>query len=385
MIELSQTIHRLALENIHFVDSCPAFELRLPPLLNIEGSIPLVHFQGTPQEIGRQQGLLLQPEIIDAVAFYRQRLGRFSDTTLETLCKEYYERIALFSEPLATEIASIAKASGHQLWEIVMIVSRTELLRSAAPQECTALFFPDSGLLGQNWDWAQVNPFIYYVEPSEGSRFLALSEPCLPKIGLNEHGVGVCLTILSCIGKTGGVPVHALLHAILESRSFEEAVSIVECAPTATMSSLLIGDASGRFANFELYPGGAIKLSERELGGSSSAVVHTNGYLSKDSRIQGREESVSSKARFQKASELSQKIAGVCCNEMLGILLNDEGKLPICRQFRMDEQLGVEVGTVCTVVMDLRERELLYTQGNAYDGVPLARVSLNKSGDDCDG
>jgi isopenicillin-N N-acyltransferase-like protein len=101
----------------------------------------------------------------------------------------------------------------------------------------------------------------------------------LAKIGLNDRGVGVLLTILHHAADENdetGLPVHLLARRLLaEAGSVEEAVTLARATPVAASTSLTVLD--GRTAvGLELFPGGPGELRPDADG----LIVRTNHFLS---------------------------------------------------------------------------------------------------------
>ncbi|NMG21091.1 C45 family autoproteolytic acyltransferase/hydolase [Brasilonema bromeliae] len=343
----------------------------VPPNLIEEhptAKLPLVRLTGSPEEIGAEHGTKLCDRIEKAFELYRSKLfSQWTDASLKATSLAFFERIREFSHPYAIELEAIASHAGRKLWQVVMLMSRTEILRSSTPNECTSVYFKQSRILGQNWDWVEEFEnlaVIFDVTRQDGFRFVALGEPGFVKIGLNAAGVGVCLNILKCQAPTGGIPVHILLRKVLDSTSLTEAYHAITAAERATMSNILIADDCGRYVNLELAGNQLFNLNSDEVE-VNNVVVHTNGFLtSKRENIHFPEESESSAARIIRAKSLTSTQDGRHEADMLKILLDQEGNLPICRQSERNIFDGLTYGTVSTVVMSLKERKLIFSQGN---------------------
>ncbi len=337
-----------------------------------QAKLPLVRLTGSPEEIGAEHGNKLSERIEKAFELYRTKLfPQWTDASLKATSLAFFERIQEFSQQYALELKAIASHARRELWEVVMLMSRTEILRASTPNECTSLYFKESRILGQNWDWVEEFEnlaVIFDVTRQDGFRFLALGEPGFVKIGLNAAGVGVCLNILKCQAPTGGIPVHILLRKVLDSTSLNEAYHAITAAERATMSNILIADDSGKYFNLELAGNQLFALNSNEVE-VNNVVVHTNGFLtSKGDKIHFPEETESSAARIVRARFLTSTQFGRHEADMLKILLDHEGNLPICRQSERNIFDGLTYGTVSTVVMNLRERKLIFSQGNPRNG-----------------
>lgn len=328
---------------------------------------PFVRFTGTPAEIGYQHGSLLADRVRHCWEFYRSII-RATEEEIERLAASFAKDIRAFSPPYAEEIEAIAEGAGMPGWQIYALNSRTELIRklnqkiASAPKECTSLSFEQRSIIGETWDWAENLEHLTVVMeivPESGPGILQITEPgIIGKIGLNSAGVGVCLNILRCQKPLGGVPVHVLLRAVLESESVDDALLRLESASRKTMSHLLIADSSGKSASVE--------LAGEELGiyrPGLPVLVHTNHYLGLPiDNPKGEFES--SFTRFDRATELSKEVSRFSVDEMKKILTDEKnGPCAICHDYNPDEVNSTE-GTVCAVVLDLPERVMHVTRGS---------------------
>lgn len=330
-------------------------------------AFPLLRLQGSPSEIGFQHGSLLRERIRGCFDLYRSLISRFSDDDVRRFAATFRQSIAAFHPPFAEEIDAIAEGAGLEPWKIYLLNARTEILRAlitqgALPPECSALFFRQRRILGQNWDWAPTcEELVVFLQIrySGDKELLTFTEPgILAKIGMNSDGVGVCLNILRAPAAPRGVPVHILLRAVLESSSAGEAKSRVLSADLGTMSNLIIADATGEGLGIEIA-GGAVGV----YGSSASWIAHTNHYLTLDVD-NPRAEHESSYARQEALEARCARLQEGSLGEMKEILGDrSNARLPICCEYEPDD-LVVEAGTVTTIVMDLPHRELHYTPGN---------------------
>ena len=75
---------------------------------------------------------------------------------------------------------------------------------------------------------------LWTVSCVDGGAFTTFTEAgILGKIGLNNHGVGVCINILgsSSDGGLGGIPIHILLRLLLQScQSLEDADALLRAS-----------------------------------------------------------------------------------------------------------------------------------------------------------
>jgi predicted heme/steroid binding protein len=294
-----------------------------------------------------------------------------------------------------------------------------------SPTECTSLYSEKGCVLGQTWDWAVHLEGLTVVMELANSltdhTILMVVEPgMIGKIGMNSEGVGVCLNVLMShpdtqppMGEGGsgaaaaGVPVHVLLRIVLDSVSLDTAVGAVHEAPRGvnTQSHFLIGNDNHEYVLLELN-GEAMDLADlRGEGEAPLAPLHTNHYIgfgigrsevgeSDGVALHGGGES--SLSRYDLASEIIR--CRVDCKDRDGGSEDPDGTEgvveaevqrdvqftmqlladrsddanPICGTFGKTDLLGMDVGTVCSVVMELaantkgtdRRRRMHVTRGN---------------------
>ncbi|MFM1846763.1 MAG: hypothetical protein RL417_237 [Pseudomonadota bacterium] len=333
-------------------------------------TFPYFEIEGDNARLGEGVGSLLAERVGAAYGFYEGLFGEIAKidpgSTIEKArlvgrVREYAEELAVtiakHFPAYATEIEALAQGAGIEPWKVYALNGRTEIYRLLAeraqpkdPGECTAVYFPKSGLLGQNWDWhphLEELAVILKLRRPDGHTVLMFTEPgIIGKMGLNSAGMGVCLNILFGQSSTSGVPIHILLRAVLDTRSVVEAERLVASLPLGTSSNMLIGDASGNGVDLEIQ---GTHLLRYDL--SSGDLVHTNHYVADESTatstIPGSVKRLE-RARGMFGAESERGVEG-----MKAILADREnGEFPICRGYAK----GVDflVGTVASVIYDLR-------------------------------
>jgi isopenicillin-N N-acyltransferase-like protein len=348
---------------------------------------PVIDARGTARERGRIHGAAARRRVARSVGTYA-RLFAFCGIDWRDAQRRgagFRDAIEALGGELLEEIEGIAEGSGRQVNEILALNVRTEILPPTFPGEphpqwheldagnradgvpdwgeCTAIAVPRSAsttgdtLLAQNWDWlgAQRGALIVLrAQDQNGPAYITLTEAgMLAKIGLNEHGFGVCLNILrsSADGERVNTPVHPLLRAALGCRDVAEAIAMARAFDYGASSNVLCADASGEAANLELSPAGL-----QVVQGEGGALCHTNHFLSSDgARGQAAlAPSLSSVPRLTRARGLVENRGGIGIAELKRILRDEsDGLLSICR--RPDPSLPAEarIESVASVVMEL--------------------------------
>ena len=200
-----------------------------------------------------------------------------------------------------------------------------------------------------------------------------MSEPgIIGKIGFNSQGIGVLLNFLHIDGyQPRGVPTHILLRRILESFSMSEVKNILLSNGIGRTSNILVSDSNGNFIDIE-FAGDEYFLFEN----TSETYLHTNHYLGR--AINDSIELPSSFARYKRGSELLKNEIYLNVDSIKKILL-DEGNsdLPICRKYTMNSNgLLEDIGTISSIIMNLKEKEMHITRGNPFDH-PYTTIALN--------
>ena len=322
--------------------------------------LPEIIISGPPDERGFQHGYQLKDRVERAIEFYTRVFGK-PEAELFRLAGHFREKIRGFNPNYVTEIESLATGAEVDARYIYALNARSEIL-SLEPTECTALYFQTTRLLGQNWDWARPLEeliVLLRLEPPDTPAISMVAEPgIIGKIGLNNNGLGVCLNILRVNKKLDGVPIHIVLRAVLDSVDVNQAFDRIKAAGLGKASNILIGSSHGQSASVE-FAGDESFIIEP----ASNMLIHTNHYLGRNINPD-HGVFCSSYARMRAATERVNTITEQSINAMKSILLDrSHPDLPIHRPYIPDEELG-EVGTVCSVVMDLPRRAIHVKKGN---------------------
>ena len=324
---------------------------------------PLITISGEPFERGRQHGEQLSVEIAKAIDFYRSIFG-LSETEVLQHADFFRKIIDEFDPGYSEEIDGIAQGAGvDPLW-IVALNARTEILSrtTGASNECTAVYFSGSSILGQNWDWGRaLEPLtvLMKIVQADGHVILMITEPgIVGKIGMNNSGLGVCLNILTLGKILNGLPVHLVLRAILDCKSLAQVASLLAKHGNGKASNIIVADANGNGFDME-FCGENSYRPEPE----SDYLLHTNHYLGKPINTEQDPDFFSSYARFNKATHIltdneERSVIAMC------ELLSDESDraLPIYREYLPDESVH-ELGTICTIVMELARQKMHVRKG----------------------
>jgi len=325
---------------------------------------PVVTIKGSPEQRGKQQGVLLKDRIHKTLDFYKRQFLLPEDQII-TLAGQFQTATRAFREDLHREIEALARSAGIDPVWIYALNGRTELL-NLNPMECTSLSFRKQQLIGQNWDWDREMEHlavILDIENERGHRIITMTEPgMIGKIGMNDCGMGVCLNFMSIENyRPYGVPLHVLLRTILECETMEEALSLVEHQVKGKTGNILIADSRGNVVDIEMAGEEHFLLDVADL------FVHTNHYLTKiDYGLQLFPHTV---GRYNRAMDLLGTMDEPSVSAMKMLLKdNDNHECPICRKSFEHPLLSDDTSiTVTSVIMDLRNLQFHITRGNPFD------------------
>lgn len=318
---------------------------------------------GKPDERGFQHGKQLANRIVRTVEFYADAFGK-SENELFRLANRFKRKIQEFNKDYAIEIESIAEGAGINSLYIYALNSRSELL-SLDSNECTALYFPSTRILGQNWDWARALEelmVLMRIEQPNGHKIAMVTEPgIIGKIGMNSSGLGVCLNILRIDKDLQGIPVHIVLRAVLDSTNIHQARAAVDMSGNGKASNILVGDQHGDFFDIEFAGDRSLPVSAE-----NAVLVHTNHYVSEHiNPDEGLYRCSYSRMRSAKEKLDTTTLHSVA--DMKSILLDrSDGEFPINRRYTPDDVIE-EVGTVCTVIMDLPNQIIHLKKGHSVE------------------
>lgn len=328
-------------------------------------AFPHFRFGGTPSARGSAYGETLRERIQATYALYADSLFSGSALSSDDIRQRAdIVRILIddFSPDYTAELDALAQAANLARWQVYALNARTEIL-NAAIGECTAIYFEQSRVLGQTWDWVapleDLAVLVTWELPNDHS-VLTLTEPgMLGKIGLNDRGLGVCLNILFSPHELDGVPVHILTRAVLDCGGVDEARAMLSHCGFGKASHLLLGDAAGNCCSMEFAAG---ERFEGEV--SDGVLLHTNhcvapGAANKAVLIPTTLE------RLQQANTKLEQNGARDLEALRQILLDGSaGALSINASYHPEPLLdNQDVGTCATVLMDLGARRMEIKKG----------------------
>jgi isopenicillin-N N-acyltransferase-like protein len=331
---------------------------------------PQFRFDGAPQERGRAYGAQLRERIRATYSLYAETLfagSPLSMAEIERRAEHVRALIADFSSDYVAELDAVAAGAEMPRWQIYALNARTEIL-NAPLAECTALYFQDTAILGQNWDWVsaleELAVLVTWGLP-DGSTVLAFTEPgMLGKIGLNDRGIGVCLNFLVSAHELDGLPVHILTRALLDCGTLDEARAMLKRAGFGKSSHFLVADDGGNCCSVEFADGDRFEAAPQD-----GVLLHTNHCIA-PAAVDKAALIPTTVERYDQGREWLGRTSKRDLETMKRILLDDsEGPTSINSSYHPEEVLNnQDVGTCATILMDLGARQMQIKKGPGRDG-----------------
>jgi len=349
-------------------------------------STPLkfIEVQGDARNRGVALGKASKHQITHSLSVYKNlfELCDISWQQAQTKAVAYKEVVQSTHPALLEELDAIAQGGGFDPADLFTLNCRTEILpadflaRAQTDQahlnsnsvlhanECTSFALNHSTQspvwLSQNWDWIGLQRqalIVVRAKTEHGDQFITVTEAgMLAKIGMNNHGFGVCLNILRSNddGTQPGLPVHFLLRLLLECKTVDQASTLITASTYASSSNVMIADSSGAMANFELSPRGAHSLDVID-----NTLCHTNHFLH-PALVDNDAAQASNLCTTARLDTASAQLPNIHNLEHIKSLLSDtsNGLESICRFPDTQFPPIAQVETVAGVVMNLSNREL---------------------------
>lgn len=348
-------------------------------------SYPFIRIaSASPRERGRQYGHSAKERIQKTLASYGRLFIGYADldwASVTGYARRYVDVIGGFDPDLIEEMNGIAEGSGTTFDDILAINVRTEIMYGLgdlrAVADCTAFAaLPASTanghtILGQNWDWhpdAFDSCVVLSVEQDDRPSWITVVEAgLLAKMGMNSEGVGVATNAMVSNVDRGepGVPYHVMLRSILDSPTFDDAVSRVQGANRASSANYLIASRDGRAIDLEVIPGGANGVFPVEE--QDGVIGHANCYMSPDFDVEDQTavKKPLSLTRQRTMDTMLETHNGRISVPLMQALLAGHENQPnaLCRHPRQELAPTDRSATVASMIMDLSERTVWIADG----------------------
>ncbi|WP_346300817.1 C45 family peptidase [Halomonas sp. BM-2019] len=286
------------------------------------------------------------------------------------------------------EMDAIAEGAGVEPLDILTLNCRSEISLTRASDGCSAfaLTRANTQWLAQNWDWRtdQLHNVVVLRIAGEGrAPLITIGESgMVAKIGLNAHGVGVCLNAIRSRTCGEGLPIHVALRKILESPDIQSAVAVATrdrvCSPAHFLiAAAQAGDQADQAVGLEVHPGEPGRLEAEE-----GVVTHTNHLYAQAVTCQVEDfPRPDSRPRLARLDQLLRSRlpteAPVDEAALFEILSDHDGEpLSICRHFNPAQPPEERMETLFGVVMNLTERRLTLRHGKPCETEEALVVTL---------
>ncbi|KAL2833333.1 acyl-coenzyme A:6-aminopenicillanic acid acyl-transferase-domain-containing protein [Aspergillus cavernicola] len=350
--------------------------------------VPEVTASGTPWTIGHTHGSQIPSRIAQCIKNYEKlflETAGVSWSESKTRAATYLPALEQNEPDLVEEMKGIAAGAGVEFLDILALNLRSEISLTNYSDGCTSIVTRGNNntstksaaggvYLAQNWDWvgeASSSTTFFDITPAGKPRIRMMGEAgIVAKFGLNDAGVGICMNAIrsGSISKSQ-LPVHLAMRRVLECRSFDGALEMLNKKGLASCVNLMIADKSGKIATVECTPKG-VAVIYPEPG--SWTTWHTNHLWSPDIPAGIRDHpSKNSFSRLERIKVLSWGQVGSV--EKIRSWLSDEEGTPmsICRSTPPGAR-GIErMETLSTIIMDLAKMEVQVSFGRPCLSPPV--------------
>jgi isopenicillin-N N-acyltransferase-like protein len=254
---------------------------------------------------GQQAKQLIYTNIKTYTTFFQETAGMKTWQDAKERSKTFIPTLEKLYPEILEEIRGIAEGAQLDREDILALNVRSEIgltNYSNTPKEappaitdgCTSIVQRSQDgstvILAQNWDWLEQlhdgMVIMDIITPDGETRLQFLNEAGLVgKIGVNSHGVGICMNAIRCGAlSTDRLPTHFMCRRVLQyAKTFDEAVTMLDQYGGACSFNLAMADVQGNFATVEITPNGLSVIGPLSEGDSTKVsgkgpnfVAHTN-------------------------------------------------------------------------------------------------------------
>lgn len=347
-------------------------------------SLPYLKLSGPPYEQGLAQGQALAEQIAHNLEVYFRRFeieGKLPAPEARRRGEVYFAAIRQQNPAYAQGIEGIAAGSGQPLVDIATLNVRYEILyyqfAHEAPNGCTGFALlpahtADGALwMGQNWDWIEdAKGALQHISEADGTRVLAFTECGIfgGKIGLNSHGLGLCINGLVAVGDNWaglGKPFHLRTFEALRAPTLAEAEARITQTPRTASGNFILGQGD-QAVDLEVAPTGLARwVDERQL-------VHANHFVAPHQhgiQVPPIEWLDRSNHRHERLEARLKEVHKPGLHDFQEALRDRDGApYAVCRTPHPEEyDLGEPYRTVASVIMNLSTLELWISDGPPHE------------------
>ena len=345
--------------------------------------------QGDPYNRGLAYGSQAKEKIEKAIAIYSKQFESQKGVSWKRaieFSKTFVKRIKEYDDSIIDELNGMAKGSGREFEEILIINIRTELLMGSKKLdgECTSLCaLPEATagkktLLAQNWDypfWAMDHVFLLEIKRKHGPDILTMVEAGqFARMGMNSAGMGICNNFIECeedgsAMDTTGIPTTFIRRKALEQENYANLIGKIIHSPRSFSGNYLVASAQqgGYAIDIEATPSTAYFIHPKDGLVTHSNHINGAGPHYVGTMRKGVENSIFRDRRVDR--ELRKKLGNIELDDIKHAL-SDHFSYPssVCRHYNHKKTLaemtfGEQVQTNASLIMDLDERTLWLAEG----------------------
>lgn len=257
--------------------------------LEVKDGVPVLHLEGTPEEMGEQHGKLLGREARAlAHSYLRAFLGREIDGARVRARELFWKHL---SADERTEIEAFASASGISLEDTLLAQCFPDLYRAWACSTIAAVATAaeTEPLLARNLDFVGMG-FIHdyscvvVARPKGKTPYVSVGWPGLVGVLSGQNASGVALAVMVVHNEKGcasGVPFQLAFRRALETaKTADDVKTLLDATPLTVTNNLMVVDKDDRARVLELDPEGIHARYPDRKG----RLFATNHFVSREKR-----------------------------------------------------------------------------------------------------
>jgi isopenicillin-N N-acyltransferase like protein len=327
-----------------------------------EKQLDLVTLKGSFREAGASYGK----------HFYRELAGFMMQEVAPTPARRAYakrcwEQVRRYAPASAAFMRGMSRGSGLSVEEVTLLSLHEEIIHQ---MHCSAIAATGAAtqtghaLIAQNWDWKSWRfPWagLLRLQIKGAPRMLTYHYPGLwASLGVNQHGLSLVWTgggYWPRLKPKVGIPTYSLIFEILQLKTVDEALKLLEKNQHAGCFLFFLGDAKGNIAVVEGIPG------RLQVDRSQDRFSRANHYECPDivrasrQRLPPKKKS-NTRVRGEIISKLLYKVRQHSVSTMQSVLTSNK------------EIYGFEKAhmTIDSFVIDCRKKTLFVSRGGHFPG-----------------
>jgi predicted choloylglycine hydrolase len=250
----------------------------------IKGNLKILVLEGTPYEVGFQHGRFLKNEIHERAKSWQKAFGTiFLNNFISKT--NFLQAIERYSPKLLEELKGISDGSGID-FNIVFsfqLLDEIDCMRqNISTQKCTSIGIKKTNInptfVAQNMDitdaWNGYQTLLHIKNLNEKMEKFVFTAPGLIGLnGINNHSVAVAINSIQQLKYSkNGIPVLFVTRAILDKKTYEDAVKFLYNIEHAAGQNYIIGGIDS-IASFECS---ATKIAKFIPFKGANFTYHTN-------------------------------------------------------------------------------------------------------------